>query len=182
MSRKKSQSLDAFLASVQKRAFYQAQFATKNVDDALDLVQEAMFTLAKSYADKPVDEWPPLFHRILQNKIMDWHRRRKVRQLFLMAQPEDTDSVEDDVKDGGPLGVLEDEQLKELVLAQVGALPLKQQQTFLLRHWWGYSVKEVAGILGCSEGTVKTHFFRATEKLKLNTKLQEVVGREKSIQ
>ena len=75
-------NLEQFLKEVEKRAFRMAHIATSNVDDALDIVQDAMMILASKYAERNSDEWPPLFHRILQNKIRDWYRKQKVRNIF----------------------------------------------------------------------------------------------------
>ena len=70
----KNHALERFLSSVEKRALRIAQIATSNSDDAFDIVQDAMLKLSSRYAGKPPNEWPPLFHRILQNRIRDWHR------------------------------------------------------------------------------------------------------------
>ena len=75
-------TLNQFLTSVQKRAFITAKLATDNEDDALDIVQDSMFKLAKSYPDKSEQEWPALFQRILQNAIKDWYRKQKVRKIM----------------------------------------------------------------------------------------------------
>ena len=73
--------LSDFLASVEKRAFKQALFAVRNEESALDIVQDAMMKLAEKYGDKPLEELPMLFQRILQNVIRDFYRRQKVRSM-----------------------------------------------------------------------------------------------------
>ncbi len=78
---------EAFLASVEKRAFRMAQMAVGNREDALDIVQEAMFGWVRRYRHKPDESWKPLFYRVLNSRISDWHRRRRVRdQLRKMIQ------------------------------------------------------------------------------------------------
>jgi RNA polymerase sigma-70 factor (ECF subfamily) len=74
--------LDAFLSEVERRAFVMAELATRDPDEALDLVQDAMLAFVKRYSGKPQAEWAPLFHRVLQNRIRDWARRREVRSRW----------------------------------------------------------------------------------------------------
>ena len=74
--------LDAFLANVERRAYKTAWFAVHNEENALDIVQDAMLKLAESYGDRPAEELPALFQRILQNTIRDFYRRSKVRSLW----------------------------------------------------------------------------------------------------
>ena len=75
-------ALERFLASVERQAFRMAQIATGSTEDALDIVQDAMFGLVKRYAVKPQEQWQPLFFRILQSRIRDWYRRNSVRSRW----------------------------------------------------------------------------------------------------
>ena len=67
--------LNQFLEGVERRAFQMAKFASANAAEALDLVQDAMFAFVRHYDDRPREEWKALFYRVLQNRIIDWHRR-----------------------------------------------------------------------------------------------------------
>ncbi len=148
-----------------------ARIATGNEDDALDIVQEAMLTLAQRYAARSEAEWAPLFQRILQNRIRDWYRRSKVRNRFRVwfkRDEDDDDPLEnhpDPIPDE-PLQQLETEQFGEALEKALGELPNRQQQAFLLRVWEGLSVEETAAAMGVSAGSVKTHYSRAVHTLR----------------
>jgi RNA polymerase sigma-70 factor, ECF subfamily len=164
--------LDDFLASVEKRGFRMAEIATGNKEEALDILQDAMFKLAEKYADRDAKEWGPLFTTILQSRIKDWYRRNQVRNRFRSwfsskgNDQEDPIQQAQDEKARTPEQLLQsDRRVDELDLA-IHALPLRQQQAFLLRIWEGYSVEETAKTMKCSAGSVKTHYSRAVHTLR----------------
>ena len=169
-------ALDRFLASVERRAFRIAELATGDADEALDIVQEAMLGLARRYAHRPPEEWRVLFHRILDSRIRDWHRRRAVRRRLLgwLERPraEDPDDPPGDplerVPDtgAGPDAAAARDQALAAVARALRALPHRQRQAFLLRAWEGLDVRETAAAMGCSEGSVKTHYSRAVHALR----------------
>ena len=150
-----------------------AQIATGNTEDALDIVQDAMFKLVDNYASKSEEDWVPLFHRILQSRIKDWYRKNSVRNRF-RGWLSSTDHEEQ----GDPINEAEDLQGRnpeQLVHADrridqlekvVNRLPLRQQQAFLLRTWEGLDTRETAKVMACSEGSVKTHYSRAIHALR----------------
>jgi RNA polymerase sigma-70 factor (ECF subfamily) len=164
--------LDRFLAGIEQRAFQMARIATGNPDDALDLVQDAMIQLVQRYRNKPADEWPPLFYRILQNRIRDWYRRQKVRMRwhswFGHGQDDDGDPADSlpDPNGAEPAAELASRQTLEQIEQVLHDLPLRQQQVFLLRAWEGLDVAETAKALGIGSGSVKTHYSRAVHKLR----------------
>ncbi len=152
-----------------------ANIATSKHDDALDIVQDAMMTLVRRYIDKPADEWPALFYRILQNRIRDWYRRQAVMRRLFFWQTEHASSGEDENQDScrltgvdiqNPQSELQKTQLGEAIDHALAQLPLRQQQTFLLRAWEGLDVKQTAAAMNISEGSVKTHYSRALDSLQ----------------
>lgn len=171
----RSRALDRFLAEIEVRAFRIAQIALRNEDDALDVVQDAMLRLARAYADRPPEEWKSLFYRILENRIRDVQRRRSVRSRVMAWLSGRQDDPEDEPED--PIAQAPSEEpsaLKRLQLDEalgvleeaLRALPRRQQQAFLLRTLEGLDVAETARAMGCSEGSVKTHYFRAVQSLR----------------
>ncbi len=149
-----------------------ARFATGNPADALDIVQDAMFGLVDRYAALPEEEWAPLFHRILQSRIRDWQRRRQVRRWLMLADRDHEDAgsrVDSAVSmhpHGDPEGRLAALQFGERLQEALETLPWRQQQAFLLRAWEGLDTRETAAAMACSEGSVKTHYSRAMQRLR----------------
>jgi RNA polymerase sigma-70 factor (ECF subfamily) len=169
-----SRALDQFLISVERRAFKIAQLGLRNDDDALDAVQDSMMKLVQSYAARPEAEWRPLFYRILANCIRDMQRRRTVRGRIMAWLPvrgadgdEDFDPImQAPSQDAGPARRLELDEAIGVLETAIADLPARQQQAFLLRNFEGLDVSETASAMGCSEGSVKTHYFRALENLR----------------
>lgn len=162
--------LDQFLQDVERRALRIAQLRTGHLDEALDIVQDAMMRFATSYANKPEDQWRPLFYKVLSSRIADWHRKRVVRQRWQVwrSRNEELDPV-----DNAPaprqfdpaVDVFRSESGEALAQA-LQLLPARQQQAFLLRTWEGLSVRETAAAMACSEGSVKTHLSRAMRGMR----------------
>lgn len=173
-----SRELANFLESVERRAFKQAMFAVRDEEAALDIVQDSMLKLAEKYGDRPVDEFPMLFQRILQNTIRDFYRRSKVRSMwttllsaFAPDDDEDRDPLETlaaDEDDAGlrtPETQLVQARTLEAIEEEIRKLPQRQREAFLMRYWEDMDVAETATAMGCSEGSVKTHCSRATHAL-----------------
>ncbi len=167
MSTASVQSLDSFLASVERRALVIAQVSVGNRDDALDIVQDAMLELARRYGTRPSEEWAPLFHRILHNAVLQWHRKRR-RQTRWLGWMESDAEILDAVPDPGPDPLRlaqQDDAMTRLNLA-MRRLPLRQREVVMLRVWEGLDVAETAKAMGCGEGSVKTHLSRALGALR----------------
>lgn len=177
------QELSAFLKGVERRAFKRTAYTVRDDDAALDIVQDAMIRLAQRYADRPAAEWPMLFQRILTNATMDWFRQQKVRAAHFVEMSEleaSSDSSDEslnlmEVLSGAPLqggevgdsaaDVAERAQTLRILESEISNLPARQREAFLLRYWEDFDVSETAQVMGCSEGSVKTHCFRAVQAL-----------------
>lgn len=171
--------MDRFLEGVEHKGYRMALYALRDRDTALDVVQDAMLKLYEKYSERPAKEWPALFFTILNNRITDVRRWRMLRQSagklvsFFRSRP---DEEEDDLLEAG-LGVDQDErepeqsaygkQLGRYINRAVSNLSERQRQVFLLRETQGFSVRDTANILGCSEGSVKQHHFRAMQALRV---------------
>jgi RNA polymerase sigma-70 factor (ECF subfamily) len=170
----REKALNRFLAEVEKRALRIAEISIRDRDEALDLVQEAMIKLVRNYADRPDAEWSPLFYRILQNGVRDWHRRQVVRNRVMgwfgrsKRDDEDFDPVASAPDPAGrtPHENLESAEAMDSLEQAVAALPRRQREAFMLRTFEGLDVAATAVGMGCSEGSVKTHYSRAIHSLR----------------
>lgn len=166
--------LERFFSETERRAFRIAEIATGNREDALDILQDAMFKLVEKYADRNQDEWGPLFHTILQSRIKDWYRRNSVRNRFRSwfgnstNEEDDYDPIQTAPDPDGrtPEQLAETGQGMIILETAIRKLPLRQQQAFMLRALEGLDVAGTASAMGCSEGSVKTHYSRAIHSLR----------------
>ncbi len=171
--------LSDFLKSVEKRAFKRSVYHVRDQEAALDIVQDSMMKLAEHYGDKPPEELPMLFQRILSNTTLDWFRRQKTRNA-VFSNMNDFESASDD----GDFDLLETyaasdnsqqiessetstsrAQVLRAIEQEISQLPNRQREAFLMRYWEEMDVAETATAMGCSEGSVKTHCSRAVHAL-----------------
>lgn len=153
-----------------------AEIACGNKEDALDILQEAMMKLVDKYSHLSAEEWGPLFTRILQSKIRDWYRRNIVRNRFRVwfSNTENdktcliTESIENiaDNDNKMPEEIIANDRNIKIIEEVIRTLPLKQQQAFMLRAFESLDTKETADAMGCSQGSVKTHYSRAIKKIR----------------
>ncbi len=149
-----------------------ALYAVADSDAALDVVQDSMLDFVRSYANRPSEEWPPLYYKVLNSRICDAHRRSSIRNRifgwFKQDESDESDPLQEVPDPDGttPLSLLEREKLGIALQEAVKSLPLRQQQAFLLRAWEGFDTASAAIAMNCSQGSVKTHYFRAIQNLK----------------
>ena len=159
----------------------------RDEDAALDVVQDSMLKLSEKYGDKPANELPLLFQRILQNTIRDYYRRQKVRSLwtslfssFTPADDDDADPLEvlgaesSSSEMASPPDQLQQSQVFAFIEEALTTLPPRQREAFLMRYWEDMDVAETAAAMGCSEGSVKTHCSRATHALAVFLKAKGI--------
>ncbi len=172
--------LSDFLRSVEKRAFKRSLYHVRDEEAALDIVQDSMMKLAEHYGDKPLEELPMLFQRILSNCTLDWFRRQKTRNA-LFSNMSDFESDLDEASEfdlletyllGDASGAAESAedatrraQILRSIEDEIVLLPLRQREAFMMRYWEDMDVAETAAAMGCSEGSVKTHCSRAVQAL-----------------
>ena len=103
---------------------------------------------------------------------MDWHRRTRVRSRWRVWLTPSDDSQEDPLENLKtdryvlPERQVDNQHMVSDLEQALENLPIRQQQAFLLRVWEGMDVTATANAMGCSEGSVKTHYSRAVHKLR----------------
>jgi RNA polymerase sigma-70 factor (ECF subfamily) len=169
-------TLEEFLKYIERRAFHMARLSTRQIDDAHDIVQEAMYKLIEKYADKQPLDWKPLFFTILNSKITDYYRRNSIKDkpFFTSKAITTADDYYSNWESDSAIGsetsepdsqFLQQRNIHELSRC-IEQLSHRQKQAFMMRCWEGYSTQETANLMACSEGSVKTHYSRAISKLK----------------
>jgi RNA polymerase sigma-70 factor, ECF subfamily len=166
-------AIEVFLREVQARAYRIAVMNIRDRHEALDIVQDAMIRLVRSYANRPSAEWAPLFYRILQNRIRDVQRRRTVRSRVMSffggtASEEDHDPVAEAPapRSENPLEQLTASDAMQALEQALHMLPARQREAFTLRNFEGLDVAQTAVAMSCTEGSVKTHYSRAVHRLR----------------
>ena len=122
-----------------------------------------MLRLATKYGDRPADEWPMLFQRILQNVVRDMLRRQKVRNTWVslwagfsrvgdeeetLGDPLDSMTAADDSNLRlSPETLAGRDQLLAIIEAEVARLPQRQREAFLMRYWEDMDTAETAAVV-----------------------------------
>jgi RNA polymerase sigma-70 factor (ECF subfamily) len=110
---------------------------------------------------------------------MDWFRRQKVKNAVITSieaaespedesgfdlleylTPQDETSGTESAADSAYRS-----QVMAIIESEISDLPARQREAFLLRYWEEMDVVETAQVMGCSEGSVKTHCSRAVHAL-----------------
>jgi len=164
--------MEAFLRDVETRAYRIALVNVRDADESLDIVQDAMIRLVTRYSRRPAGEWRPLFYRILKNRIRDWHRRNAVRGRVMSFFSGRRDETFDPVADAparsadSPHEQVETDEAMDALAVAIRELPTRQREAFMLRNFEALNVAQTAAAMGCSQGSVKTHYSRALRRLR----------------
>ncbi len=152
--------LDRFYRGVQTKAFAIAMTSTKSESAAMDIVQEAMLRHLEYYFEHDETQWAPLFFKVLASQVANWGRRQA-----LTARHDSIDDVDELVGCSRPQQQAIANQQLDRLRSYLHRLSEREYQVLVLRQIEGYSTKEAAKLLECSEGTIKTLLSRAKAKL-----------------
>jgi len=157
------QSFEAFVVSHRERAVRLAWRLVGGDDAAAqDVAQDAFVrayrALASFRGEASLSTW---FYRILVRQAHSHRRWRAVRDLWSSDRASDANDPSD------PRGVPEgDPALRRRIASALDDLTRSQREAFVLVHLEGFTVRETAGLMGRSPGTVKSHLHRALQHLR----------------
>ncbi|MBP2338894.1 SigE family RNA polymerase sigma factor [Saccharothrix coeruleofusca] len=129
---------------------------------AQDIVQEVLLRAQRRWHRIGALDAPYLYvKRMVTNEYLSWWRRRAAREvtsshsaLAEVSPPVDDPAVRHAERDA--------------MRARIAVLPRKQRAALVLRYYEDSTDAEIAAILGCGEGTVRSHISRALKTLRAN--------------
>lgn len=149
----------------QNRLLQAATIVLGDENEAMDIVQDtfvkAYFNLKSFRGDSSLYTW---LYRILYNLCVSFLRRKKIISFLSF----DSQNESFDFPSHGP-GPEEEYERKEILLAvknAMGKLPARQRMVFAMKQLEGLRHKEIAEIMGITEGAVKSSYFHAVKKLR----------------
>lgn len=162
-------AFDELVRRHQGRVYAVAYRLTSNREDALDVAQEA---LLKAY--RKIESWEPTggfvswLMRLTCNQAIDHLRRRKRHQHQSLDEvqgaAERSAAAEKVAMDVGRQAQAREIEVR--VQQALGVLSPAQRTVFVLRHYEGLALADIAPVLGCTVGSVKVHLFRALKKMQ----------------
>ena len=159
-----SSAFDDIVNSCRRYVYNLAYSFTRNCEDAYDISQEVFIkvfrSLNKLRNSSAFDIW---LRRITINTCTDYLRSRSSERILEDFSLADDYYLTDRTLPGG---LMDTGELQRMISRAVDQLPKRQRKVFILRHYEGLRLKDIARTLNCSLGTVKAHLFRATRKLR----------------
>jgi RNA polymerase sigma-70 factor (sigma-E family) len=165
---------DRFVAGVAPDLLRTAQLVVWDVAAAEDLVQECLFRVARRWPRVRSMDFPAAYaRRVLVNLALDDGARRERRRTELASSGQAELAERQDPGATRDLGAAETSP--DLVRA-LGELTARQRATLVLRYYADLPEADVARVLGCSVGTVKSTASRALEHLRRSSSLSDAAG------
>jgi RNA polymerase sigma-70 factor (ECF subfamily) len=154
-----------------KRVYNIAFKMLHNQEDAYDITQEVFIRVFKSMKEfREEASFSTWIYRITKNACLDELRKRKNKATVSMDEDLETEdgTIKRQVEDcsPGPDALYESMELRDIVRTAIGHLSDEHKFVIILRDLRGFSYEEIAKVLECPEGTVKSRINRARKALK----------------
>jgi len=163
---------DAFVSIVdmyRKAGISLAYRIMNDYEEAEDVSQEAFAVLyRKIHSFREESSLKTFFMSILINLVRQRLRRKRLLSFISLSRYQDEgDEVQAVVEDSHDMErAIIGKEIGEKIEKAVSRLPLRQKEVFVMRHYEGMSLEEIAKATGCSVGTIKSHLFRAINALR----------------
>ena len=165
------ESFEKLIKQYQKRAFNISYRMLGNVEDAKDVTQDSFIKIYKSIRKfKGQSSFSTWLYKVVTNTCLDFIRKRDKHKVYSYDQPSETEDGEiirefADLKNNTE-EIVERKLLKDTVNKAINLLSENHKTMIVLRDIRGFSYDQIAQILTCSQGTVKSRMNRARHVLK----------------
>lgn len=164
-------AFEELVARYERKVYSIAYRFTGNKEDAYDLAQEAFLRAYQSLKNfKNNASFSTWISKIISNICID--QLRKIKRNPQTSLDEEIwleeGSVTKQIQDGGPTPeqIIENKELKKYLQGLILQLNPEYRMVIVLRDIYGYSYEEIAEMMDCSLGTVKSRLNRARKALK----------------
>lgn len=146
----------------------------RNEEDARDIYQDVFIRVFKGLKNFQFkSEFSTWLYRIVINVCLTYKTNIKKRE-FISIHPQDREEDENmkhefEIVDDKPAPdrVFDSSEISDHINQALESLPARQKMIFILKHYEGYKLKEIADILKCGEGTIKKYLFEAVRKMRI---------------
>lgn len=150
-------------------AYVYKKIGKRSWEDAEDLTQVVFMKVFKALPRwEPRAKFSTWLYRIAHNVCIDYHRAKSRKTPSYSIDDEEiiygTPSTKDVYSD--PEKVAVEKETGKMIRDAIEQLSDRQKEVFVLYHYHGLKIKEIAEVLGLAEGTVKIHQHRAVQKLR----------------
>jgi RNA polymerase sigma-70 factor (sigma-E family) len=160
---------DQFVADRLDRLLRYATAMTCDRYLAQDIVQDVLLRAQHRWSRIAAMDAPYLYvKRMVTNEYLSWRRRRAARDIASSASTLDT--LTPPVSDPAIRHAERD-----AMRARIAVLPRKQRAALVLRYYDDCTDAEIATVLRCTEGTVRSHISRALKTLRAADRVMEVL-------
>ncbi len=151
-----------------------------NQEDARDIYQDVFIRVFKGLKNFQFrSEFSTWLYRIVTNVCLT-HRTNIKKREFVSIHPDEDQDENENTKQGieimddnpAPDRIVDSTEISEQINQALESLPARQKMIFILKHYEGYKLREIAEILKCGEGTIKKYLFEAVRRLR--TQLEDL--------